>query len=187
MKALRFLKQYVSKPRSVGAVLPSSKNLANKMIEDIKFENAKCIVEFGPGTGIFTEKLIGSRAKDTVLIIMETNEEFYNDLKNKYKNQKNMYIINDSAEKIGDYLKAYNIDKADYIISGLPFASLPKNISKDILSNTNVFLKESGSFILFQYTMLKKDFIESFFNIVKVKKSWINIPPAYVLICKSIS
>lgn len=52
MYGLSFIKQYITKPRNVGAILPSSKYLANKMIENIDFETANYIVEYGPGTDI---------------------------------------------------------------------------------------------------------------------------------------
>ena len=53
-----FLSQYITNPRSIGAVLPSSKFLADKMVESIDFKKAKYIVEYGPGTGVFTNKLL---------------------------------------------------------------------------------------------------------------------------------
>ncbi len=36
-----------------------------------------------------------------------------------------MHIIRDSAEHMREYLDKHGIVQADYIISGLPFASLP--------------------------------------------------------------
>ena len=58
---LNFLKEYIKHPRTVGAVAPSSRRLANGMMMPIDFENASCILEFGPGTGVFTEELIRRR------------------------------------------------------------------------------------------------------------------------------
>ena len=66
-----FLLQYITHPRTVGAILPSSKRLARKMVESIDFENAKCIVELGPGTGVFTENILKKRNKDTIIILIE--------------------------------------------------------------------------------------------------------------------
>lgn len=51
-----FLLEYIKNPRYIGAVAPSGKQLASKMISEIDFEKAKCIIEYGPGTGAFTEK-----------------------------------------------------------------------------------------------------------------------------------
>lgn len=185
MEWIEFVKQYVKKPTTVGAVLPSSDNLANKMIENINFNDSKCIVEYGPGTGVFTEKLIESRSNGTILILIEYNHDFYSMLVDKYKHEENLYIINDSAENIAKYLKEYNISKVDYIVSGLPFASLPKDVSSSILNVSKKILKKDGKFITFQYTLLRKQFINEFFGRIDVKREIKNIPPAYVFSCNN--
>lgn len=183
MEILSFIKQYITKPRTVGAILPSSKYLANKMIEDIDFKCAKYIVEYGSGTGVFTEKIVKSRKKDTKILLFESNKEFCDLLKEKYKDESNIYTINDSAEYIGKYMREYDIPCIDYIVSGLPFASLPNDLSSNILKETQKYLKEDSKFITFQYTLLKKDFIKKYFNEVRIKREVRNVPPAYVLSC----
>lgn len=185
MEWLEFIKEYIKKPTVIGAVLPSSERLANKMIANINFNCSKCIVEYGPGTGVFTEKLIQNRLKDTVIILIEYNLDFCNMLKNKYKHEENLYIINDSAENIVKYLKKYNISSVDYIVSGLPFASLPKEVSSNILDTSKNILKKNGKFITFQYTLFKKQFINNFFDEIDIRRELKNIPPAYVFYCNN--
>ena len=183
MELLSFLKQYVTKPRTVGAILPSSKYLASRMIENINFNTARYIVEYGPGTGVFSEKMIKRKNRETKMLLFESNEDFYNMLEEKYKDEHNVYIINDSAEFVGKYLKKYDIPYIDYIVSGLPFASLPKDVSSNILKQTQKYLREGGKFITFQYTLLKKDFIKQYFKQIKIKRELRNVPPAYVFSC----
>jgi phospholipid N-methyltransferase len=179
-----FLLEYIKNPRKVGAIAPSSKYLAYEMINTINFEDTNCIVEYGPGTGAFTEKIL-ARAKDTTIIILiEINKEFYNKLKKLYGYKENVIILNDSAENIKGILKKYSIKKVDYIISGLPFASLPKKMSNDILARTSEIIGNSGEFITFQYTLVKEKYIESFFDKVSHTKVNRNFPPAYVLRCR---
>lgn len=181
MKWVKFLIEYVKSPRTVGAIAPSSKELAKKMVQDIDFNNADCIIEYGPGTGVFTEQLIKNKRKDTLLILFEYSKEFCSELTKKYDNYDNILIINDSAENIDKHLKKYNIEKVDYIVSGLPFASLPKDVSDKILRLTGELLKKKGLFITFQYTLFKKEYISSYFKNVKYEKILYNLPPAYVL------
>jgi phospholipid N-methyltransferase len=183
MERLSFIRQYITMPKFVGAILPSSKYLAHKMVEGIDFEHAKYIVEYGPGTGVFTEMLMKSRKKDTIILLLEYNYEFYKLLKEKYKNEHNLHIINDSAEYLDKYLLKYNIPWLDYIVSGLPFASLPQNVSSEILDKTRKYLKKDGKFITFQYTLLKKSFILQYFGEILIKREFLNIPPAYVFCC----
>ncbi|MCK1995553.1 SAM-dependent methyltransferase [Peribacillus muralis] len=183
MKDLSFLFQYIVNPKAVGAILPSSRFLGDKMIEGIDFKQAKYIVEYGPGTGVFTEKLLKKRDPKTIVLLVENNKDFYLLLKDKFIEEENLFIVYGSAENIEQYLREYGIPYADYVISGLPFASLPKQVSYKILLNTTQILNKDGQFITFQYTKFKKVFIERFFINVDIKREFRNVPPAYVFSC----
>lgn len=185
MRIITFLKEYFKAPRTVGAVAPSSERLAEKMVSDIDFQNAKCIVEYGPGTGVFTDKLVKRKRQDTLLLLLECNKEFCRQLEERYKGYNNIILINDSAENVDKYLADYNIKKVDYVVSGLPFASLPKNVSIKILKNTRSILKKDGQFITFQYTLLQKEFIGGHFKEIAMERVVLNVPPAYVLRCQN--
>ncbi|MCL2528509.1 MAG: methyltransferase [Defluviitaleaceae bacterium] len=184
MSGLSFIKQYITKPRTVGAIWPSSKYLAAGMVKDIDFNNARCIVEYGPGTGVFTEKILEARHSDTLVILLEYNIEFCKLLQEKYKHEKNLVIARDSAENIEKYLLQHSIQEVDYIISGLPFASLPQEVSGRILQQTQQYLKTNGRFITFQYTKLKVGLIGEYFSRIDMKRVLRNVPPAYVLSCQ---
>jgi len=182
---MKFLIEYFKSPRTVGAVAPSSERLAEKMVTDIDFNNAKCIVEFGPGTGVFTDKLVERKRQGTLLLILEYNTEFCKKLEERYSGHENIVIINDSAEKVDKYLKQYDIEKVDYVVSGLPFASLPQGVSNNILTKTRNIIKNDGLFITFQYTLFKKAFIGSYFKDIELDRVVFNLPPAYVLKCQN--
>ncbi|MCY6485773.1 SAM-dependent methyltransferase [Clostridium aestuarii] len=183
MEATTFIRNFIKYPDMIGAVWPSSKFLAKKMITDVNFENAKCIVEYGPGTGIFTNELIKNKKENTILLVLELNKELYNTLEEKYSNIKNVHIINDTAENVGMYVNQYGFECADYIISGLPFTAFPEELSKSILTNTLEILNKEGKFITFQYTLLKKNFMKKFFPSININFEMINIPPAFVFSC----
>ena len=184
MKDINFLLQYFRKPRRIGAVAPSSIWLAEKMVRDIDFENAKCIVEYGPGTGVFTDKLLKKRKPDTTLFLLEANKEFCTQLREKYANTHNIIIIYGSAEHVDSYLKKYGISRVDYVVSGLPFASLPKNVSDTIVHKTRNIVDKEGLFITFQYTLFKKAFLARYFSKIEQERVLRNLPPAYVLKCR---
>ncbi|PEY28132.1 SAM-dependent methyltransferase [Bacillus anthracis] len=184
MNVIRFMQEYVKQPRMIGAILPSSKQLAKQMVSSICFKKAKCIIEFGPGTGIFTEELMKQRYPGTILILIEQNQAFYKKLSKKYMYKENVYIVHDSAENVHHYIEKYEIQKNDYIVSGLPFTSLPFRVSKNILYRTKKILGEDGTFITFQYTKFKKQLLSSVFSNIEVEKVYWNIPPAYVYTCK---
>lgn len=180
----KFLVEYIKNPRSVGAVFKSSKNLAKKMVEDINFENCNAIAEFGAGTGVFTQEIIERKKDETIFFVFEINRNFCEILEAKFGNYKNVIIINDSAEHAIKYLKKYNRNKVDYIVSGLPFASLPKTISHNVFKAVDDILTDDGRFLTFQYSKFKFDLFRENFDMEDVSRVMFNIPPAYVLECK---
>lgn len=184
MKKPNFFVQYLKSPRIIGAVAPSSKWLAEKMVSDIDFENAQCIVEYGPGTGVFTKKLVEMKKQDTKLLLLETNKIFCANLREKYKNDSSVIIVYGSAEHVIAYLNKHGISKVDYVVSGLPFTSLPKSTSENILRKTQRLLEKGGLFITFQYTLLKKALFSGYFKNIEYERVMLNIPPAYVLKCR---
>lgn len=181
---MSFFMEYLKNPSKIGAIAPSSKWLAKKMVGQIRFKECRCIVEYGPGTGVFTDEVI-RRKKNITFIVIEQNREFYLRLKKKYSKIKNLVLINGDASNIEKYLADRGIDKVDYIISGLPFASLPSKVSHNILKATQKVIGRKGKFITFQYTLLKKKFFLNYFSIDKITFEIKNLPPAFVLTMKN--
>lgn len=184
MNNQNFFVQYLMNPRIVGAISPSSKYLSAKMVENIKFNQVQCIVEYGSGTGVITKEILKRRNPNTTVLLFEKNQEFYQLLNKKFASEKNVIIINDSAENLGDYLDEFNIPYVDSVISGLPFASIPRQTAEEILENTLNYLKSDGEFVTFQYTKCKMNLFNQFFPHITIQKEMRNIPPAYILYCK---
>lgn len=182
---MSFIVEYIKHPRRIGAVAPSGKKLSRKMIKPIDFTSANVIVEYGSGTGSFTNELIANRRADTTLLLIEQNELFCRQLKNKYGNTPNVHIIHGSAEYVNRYLEEYGYKNADYIISGLPFTTLPSYLSDNILTATSKAIGKDGEFITFQYSLVKRHFFERYFRITKYLRELRNLPPAYVLVMKN--
>ncbi|MCO5260075.1 MAG: methyltransferase [Crocinitomicaceae bacterium] len=177
-----FRKQFWSAKKMVGSITPSSRYLTKKMLENIDFNNTKVIVELGPGTGVFTTEIITKMSKDTILLVFEVNDCFYNNLNNTIKDER-VYFIHDSAEKIEDYLSKYNLDKADIVISSLPLAVFPSELREKILKSSKRSLNNHGKYIQFQYSLQSKALLKNLFNQVKISFTPFNFPPAFVYTC----
>lgn len=179
---LQFFKQYLKNPRNIGAIAPSSALLAKNMMLPINFQAASCIVEFGPGTGIFTDELLRLKKKDTLLVLIEQNKEFCRLLQKKYGSRTDLAIVHGSAENAVRIVKRHGFSHADYIVSGLPFTSLPGELSLKIFQAAKELIGDSGVFITFQYTLLKKKFFEEHFTFKNCIHVLRNLPPAYVFV-----
>ena len=162
--------------------MPSSKYLANKMLKNINFFEAKVIVELGPGDGAITKNILKKLAPQTTLICFEINDVFFEELQ-KIKHSQ-LVLVKASAENIIEELNKLGFKETDYIVSSLPLTIIPKNISYNILIKSHEALTKKGLFIQYQYSLtyyskLKKVFGEN----IKLDFEPLNFPPAFIYKC----
>lgn len=177
----KFLKQFIKSPGSVGSIIPSSTKLINSMLKHIDFSEDLIIVEFWAWIGNFTKKILKRATPNSQILVFEIQDSFIKEL-NKIVDSR-VRIIHDGAENLWKYLDG---KKADVIVSGLPFGSLPRPLTKKILCEWHCHLKLNGIYVQFQYFLQnKKDIWETFRN---HSISWqpINFPPAFVYKCEKI-
>lgn len=179
-----FLRSFLKNPLRTGSIIQSSPILADKMLEKIDFQNAKYIVEFGGGAGVITKKILKKMRPDATLLCFEIEPTLAEKMKSI--RDPRLIVICDSAEKIDVYLKKYNFQKADCIVSGLPLASLPSRTSRNILKNIYAYLPRGGQYIQFQYSLAHLRQIKYLFSSVAISFVFLNFPPAFVYVCVKI-
>ncbi len=165
-------------------MIPSSRFLAAKMLNHIPIKDAKVVIELGPGTGVFTEKIIEKLGANTQLIVVELNDDFYNTLQSKLHHP-NLHLRHGSADQIGIYLKELGFEKADLIISSLPLANFPSELRKKVIETSKNCLEDNGKFIQFQYSLQSFKSLKRNFHTVKVNFAALNFPPAFVYTCSN--
>ncbi len=176
----QFLREYLSDPDTIGAIAPSSRHLAASMTGSVDFDQAHCIVEYGAGTGVFTREVAARKRRDTTYIVIEQNDRFYEILQKQFHGMPGVVLIHGDAGNVCGFLKEQGVRHADHVISGLPFTSLPRQVSHRILSQTQKAIGTEGIFTTFQYTLLRKTFLEHYFSIRRIVRVRRNLPPAYV-------
>ncbi|WP_372367294.1 class I SAM-dependent methyltransferase [Candidatus Uabimicrobium sp. HlEnr_7] len=190
MSTIDFLKAFFKNPVNTGAVAPSSKKLGDLMVKSAKVSQANSIVEFGVGTGVFTEKIYNAKSPEATFIAIEINSKF---MELTQKRCPQVTIYNDDASNVKKYLAKHNIIECDCIVSGLPWAGFPDNLQKRILHAAVEALKPGGIFVSFAYIHgaplpRGKKFSEllsrSFSEVEKSPVIWANVPPAFTYICK---
>ncbi len=182
------LLHYIKNPKRTGAVCSSSKRLSNIITENIGIENASNIIEIGPGLGVFTKYILSKKQKDCVFFAVEINENL---AKNLCRKIKDIDVEVGSAEFLESMMKKRNMQYADVIVSGIPWALLSRVEQDRILQSIYKALKPGGYFATFAYvipTLHAKNFKKKiFYTFNSVKTSnviWSNIPPAFVYYCK---
>ena len=188
MKTFIYLKNLVT-DRYVASDTPTSRFGVDKVCSKIDFSRSGLIVEYGPGTGVFTTTLLKNMPEDSKLIAIERNPNFCRYLK-KHIQDHRLLVFQDSAENILDILKSCNGSKelgADYIISGIPFSFLSQSTKDQILSSSYSALKKGGKFLAyqnffqFQFPQILKNPVEEIFQNVRTQYVLPCFPPIMVL------
>lgn len=174
-----FFKTYLEQKNQVGSWVPSWPLLVNNMCRKIDFEHADTIIEYGPGNGVFTKKLLKKAKSTAKIFVFELNTDFYNGLKDKF-NDPRMILLNQGAETLPEVLKTHNIDKVDAILSSLPLAMIPKEVKNLILDNSHTYLRKGGVFLQYQYSLNAKNDVKERYGKLKVNIIPLNVPPAFV-------
>ncbi|MCC6143149.1 MAG: methyltransferase domain-containing protein, partial [Candidatus Hydrogenedentes bacterium] len=145
---LAFMKEVVRTNRSTGAIAPSSPALAEVVTDMARVAEADVIVEYGPGTGVFTQVIERKRKADSYFIAMEVNPEF---VRATRKLCPNVHVYEDTAQNAIKYLRDAGHDGCDCIVSGLPWTRFPEELQDEILAATWDVLRPGGRFVTFAY------------------------------------
>jgi phospholipid N-methyltransferase len=176
---ISFFKEAVKNWRSTGSIVRSSPRLIKKMMQSIAFEEIDLIVELGAGQGCITKALAQSLKGDTRLLALELNNQFFEELFLIAK--ENVEIIQGDALHLPAYVKKESVD---VVVSGLPFANFSPKLKTDILEKCYESLKPNGLFIQFQYSLIDYKLLQRKFSSVEKKFTPLNIPPAFIYICR---
>jgi phospholipid N-methyltransferase len=178
MNKFQFFINFLKDPH-IAAILPSSRFVLRKVLNMIPFEKTKIIVEYLPGTGVLTKRLLQQLREDGKLIAIERNKEFYEVLKKI--NDKRLHLFNEDARNVDVCLQKMNISKADIVLSAIPISYLKPNEKNDFLEKTKKILSKDGKFIVYsQHSSHARPYLKNFFEKVRLKIELRNIPPAFI-------
>lgn len=182
--ALLFLKNFIHNPSLIGSAFASSPRLVNDLLAGVDFQRARLVVEYGPGTGVFTDEILRRLHPEARFLCIELMPEFYQTLKDRYTDPR-MILVNGSAADVCHWLKEYSLPAPEAIVSGLPFTSLPDQIRHDILSATCQALAPGGRFLLYQYTKYLTKHLDRYFADIQTSWTFRNMPPAFTFVCQA--
>jgi phospholipid N-methyltransferase len=172
-----FFRGFLKRPMMVGSVIPSSARLIARMLAPVDWTNTKTFVEYGPGVGTFCEPILERLAPDATLIAIDTNPDFIAYLRRRITDSR-FVPVHASAADVRDVLAAHGQPHADYILSGLPFSTLPPGIGPRIASETAAALRPGGAFLVYQFSPMVRAFIAPHFPQIDNAFEPFNIPPA---------
>lgn len=194
MSALRdhwsFVAQFLKSPRVTGAVAPSSKFLAQRMLDWIDWGEVKTVVEYGPGCGAFTGQIVQRMRPDAEYLAVEIDDRMITRFQERFPR---LRIVRESVANIGAICEAHGIEQIDVVICGLPWASFDKGQQDEYLEAMVKMLGTRGAFATFAYLVglllpaghrFKSKLSEHFGHVTRSSVAWLNVPPAFVYRCR---
>lgn len=178
--------EFARQPSVVGALAPSSQRLAAAITATIPDDGDPVIVELGPGTGAFTEAIQGRLGTRGRHIAVELNPRLATLTASRHPT---VDVVQASADRLPQILAERRIPKADLIISGLPWVSMPAPLAEATLDAAKNVLAPSGAFTTFGYTLVrglapgrrfKRMLTTRFEEVVTSRTVMRNLPPAFV-------
>lgn len=183
MKNIAFLREGIRNLRTVGTISRSSRYLCKAMMAPHDFSQAKVVVELGAGDGVISKHILQQMRPDAKLLAFEIQPAFFELL--EAIPDKRLVAIDDSAEHLPRYLAEHGFTHADVIISAIPFVILPKEVAHKIVTTSRDCLAPGACYTQMHYSTLLKPLYEEIFDEVRSNFVPLNIPPAFVLACRS--
>jgi phospholipid N-methyltransferase len=178
MSTLSYIKNFI-KDRDVAAITPSSSFLVKRVCRWIDFTAPNVVVEYGPGTGVFTEHIVDEMTDDSKLILIEGNEAFVEKLQQRFGSDERVEVVHGRAEDVEAILDAAGETAADYVISGIPFSFLDDDVKDELIECTREILTDEGKFLVYQnYNHMEKPLRRHFGHVHKEYEIF-NIPPMF--------
>jgi phospholipid N-methyltransferase len=183
---LLFARNFFRHPRMLGSIVPSSRFLIKQLLEPINWGRARVIVEYGPGVGGITAELLRRMRPDARLIAIEMNPDFVRYLRKSITDTR-LHVVEGSAVEVEEILQRSGCAHADYIISGIPFSTIPAPLRERILRKTRDVLEPGGAFIVYQFSTRVLQDLKRIFGYVGRKFEPLNVLPAHLFICQPIT
>lgn len=171
-----FFRGFMEHPRMVGSIIPSSKSTIDKMLAPVDWSNCKLFIEYGPGVGTFCQPVLDRLPRDGELVVIDTSPLFVEYLRSTITDSRFSAVLG-SAEDVEEIVRRLGHDKADYVLSGLPFSTLPEGVGPGIAAATHRVIRPGGAFLTYQFSAVARDLTARHFPHVETGFVWANVPP----------
>lgn len=182
-RTILFGRNFFKHPRMLGSLIPSSRFLVSRLLRRVDWSRAQVIVEYGPGVGVFTSEILRRMRSDATLVVFETNENFVEYVRRALPDRR-LHVIHGSAAEIGTVLAQLGLTHADYIVSGIPYSTMPAAIRDAILNESRAALGAQGHFLVYQFSRAALPHLRRVFSKVELDFEPLNIPPASLFLCQ---
>ncbi len=172
-----FFRGFLRHPVMVGSIIPSSRKLIRRMLSRTDWSKTRLFVEYGPGVGTFCQAVLDRMGPDATYIAIDTNPDFIDYLARTIVDPRFVPVLGSAAD-VQRIIRQHGHEQADYVLSGLPFSTLPPGIGPRISAETKAVLRPGGAFLVYQFSPKVRDFLAMSFERIDHAFEPVNIPPA---------
>ncbi len=174
-----FFKRVLANPVQVGYIVPSSPFLTRRTAKFIDCSNARTVVELGPGEGCHSRRIARRLSRDSKLILIELDAHFARHLRGQFAGDKRVLVLNADALHLPETLAEHQAAEPDYIVSGIPFTIMDRELRERLLSNIARAMGPKTRFITYQASLRISD--HEHFSLVRREHCLFNVPPLHVM------
>jgi phosphatidylethanolamine/phosphatidyl-N-methylethanolamine N-methyltransferase len=176
---VHFLRSWIERPLSTGAVTPSGKILARTMARYVDPNSSGPVVELGPGTGPVTEALVANGVDPSRLVLVEFNPTFCRLLRARYPQAT---LVQGDAYSMRRLLESLLLQPAAAVVSGLPLMTKPIKQRLRLIRDAFELMLPGAPFVQFTYSVASPLPRRQSFTAEASERIWMNLPPARVWI-----
>ena len=178
-----FIKLWLRSPLTMGALMPSSRGLAEAIARQVP-KGKGPVIELGGGTGAITEALIDAGVPRQDLYVVELDDELHAILTERFAG---VHVIKGDATQLRKLLKPFRLPPARAVVSGLPLLSMKRSVQEAILDESFAVLPPGGDFIQFTYSLFSPVPRREFHLVGEPRATIVaNFPPARVWVFQRI-
>jgi len=144
---LQFLQAFLKNPLKVGAIAPSSPELAAEMLEGIQPNDENIVLELGVGTGAITKYLAQVIPNGNSYLGIELDGDLVRTLNRRFPE---LNIVCGNASDAYSIHARSGLGKVRFVVCCLPFVSLPKEVADSVLAEIERFMDEGCVFRIIQ-------------------------------------
>ncbi len=175
---LFFFQEFLKHPLQIGSVIPSSQALIKRVTETAQVQNARTIVELGPGTGCTTKAILENMREDARLLSIEINPNFFSII-NQIQDSRLIAHLGD-ARKLKQILADHHLQAPEAVISGIPFSTMSDECGSQIIRAIHEVLAPGGRFVAYQLSKKVISLCSPVMGQERVQFEFMNIPPMRV-------
>ncbi|MBB3931062.1 phosphatidylethanolamine/phosphatidyl-N-methylethanolamine N-methyltransferase [Kaistia hirudinis] len=177
---VRFLRSWMGRPLTTGAVSPSGKALTKLMASFVDPGDKLPVVELGPGTGVVTQALLERGVAPGRIISIEFNPEFCTLLQRRFPGVR---IVEGDAYGFSTTLKGWVDGPVSAVVSSLPLFTRPPEMRRKLIVDALDRMPAGRPFIQFSYALVPPVPAETGrFSVEHTNWVVMNLPPARVWI-----